>query len=173
MSLVGSLNSYVAEKHALKPSEEIQNRFDYMKPYLDGFFTELAQITDEDRAYLFGKLGTGAETKWFMFFQNLVNKQFKDFEPEALIDWKQRRDKELQERGRVIGTEIEKFMKSTVISNLKLIFEENWELEIGAIQRKCEARAKEQMEKEYKEGLKTRKIPWDRSVFYYGLQKDH
>ena len=171
VSLIGSLNTYVSEKNGYKPDKDVFERFEAIKGYLDGFFKELSTITPEDRAYLFGKLGTGAENKWFMFFQNLVNKQFNEFEPEALIDWKQRRDKDLQERGRLIGTEIEKFMKSAIVSNLKLLFRDNWELEIGAIQRKCEARAKEQMEKEYKDGLKKRQIPWTDQFFIMDYKK--
>lgn len=56
-------------------------------------------------------------------------------------------------------------MKKAIIENLKTLFDENWELEIGSIQRECESRAKEQMEKNYKEGLGRTEIPWTDQFF--------
>ncbi len=82
--------------------------------------------------------GTGADTKWLRYFQTLVNNRFKDFEPIELIDWKERQDDALQEEGRKYGVEVERTMKHKVIEKLKQLFGENWDIEIGKIQRECE-----------------------------------
>lgn len=51
-------------------------------------------------------------------------------------------------------------MKTFVLDQLKTLFGDNWDLEIGAIKRKCEERAGEEMEKAYKEGLGRKEIQW-------------
>ena len=42
-------------------------------------------------------------------------------------------------------------MKKKVLSNLKLMFSDNWELEINTIKTKCQASANNEMERYYKE----------------------
>ena len=56
-------------------------------------------------------------------------------------------------------------MKHFIIAQLNALFGENWDIEIGAIQRECETRAKEQMEKNYKEGLGRQEILWTDQFF--------
>ena len=43
---------------------------------------------------------------------------------------------------------------------MKNLFGNNWDIEIGAIQRECEMRAKEETEKRYNEGLGRQDIEW-------------
>jgi len=160
ISLVGSLNRYLTELGNLSFSSTDEERFDVIRKYLQALFESLRKITAEDKERLFGKLGTGAEVTWFRMFQNYVNQRFQEYEPAELLDWKERQDKELQNEGRQLGTDIERHLKQVVVSNLKAIFGSNWDIEIGAIQRECEKRAKEQMEKNYKEGLGRKEIPW-------------
>jgi len=160
ISLIGSLNSHLTERGELAVSSTDESRFEAIQKYLRALFDALSKISDDDRERLLGKLGTGAETTWFRMFQHFVNQRFSDYEPAELQDWNERQDKELQDEGRRLGTEIEKHIKKIVISNLKAVFGENWDIEIGSIQRECENRAKEQMEKNYKEGLGRREIPW-------------
>jgi len=104
--------------------------------------------------------GTGADVKWLRFFQTLVNKTFSEYEPDELIAWKEMHDENLQNEGRKYGVEIEKQIKQKLIVKLKLLFGDNWDIEIGKIQRECENRAKEEIERQYKEGLGRKQIPW-------------
>lgn len=117
-------------------------------------------VLPEDAEALTGKLGSGAETKWLRIFQSYVHARFSDYNPPELQDWRERQDKALQTEGRELGTSIERHMKHFIIDQLKALFGENWDIEIGSIQRDCESRAKEQMEKNYKEGLGRQEIPW-------------
>ena len=65
----------------------------------------------------------------------------------------------------ITSTDIEKFIKSKVIGNLKGLFGDNWDLEIGSIQRECEDRAKKEIENRYKDGLGRHVIEWT-EMFY-------
>ena len=51
------------------------------------------------------------------------------------------------------GISIEKFMKHKVLKNLKILFGENWDLEINDIKRSCMDRAEQEKEKEAKKQL--------------------
>lgn len=160
VSLVGSLNSYLTERGKVNLHTPSEDRQFAQRKYLQALFEELKAISEEDKDRLLGKLGSGAETTWFRIFQDFVNRQFSDYEPADLLDWRERQDKELQNEGRELGIEIEQHLKKVVILNLKAIFSKNWDIEIGAIQRECEKRGKEQMEKSYKEGLGRTEVPW-------------
>ncbi len=171
ISLIGSLNEFLTGKGELKCSTSNEVRFEAIKKYLAALFDALKNISTEDREYLRGKLGSGAETKWFRMFQNYVNLDFPEYRPDELLDWKERQDQKLQDEGRRLGTEIEKHLKTTVMDNLKIVFGNNWELEIGAIQRQCAERAREQMEKNYKDGLEVSEIPWTDQFFINDYKK--
>ena len=112
-----------------------------------------------------GKLGSGAETVWLRSYQTFINERFPEYDPEELIDWRERQDENLQSTGRDFGETIERHMKVTIIEKLKQLFEKNWDLEIGAIQRSCEDRAKKEIEEKYKEGLGRQDIHWTEMFF--------
>lgn len=171
ISLIGSLNSHETEEGNVNVSTSSEERFQAIQKYLKVLFDGLKNLTDEEAGMLLGKLGSGADNVWFRFFQEIVNRKFKDFEPADLLDWKERQDQELQDKGRALGTQIERYLKKTVINTLKELFKENWDIEIGAIQRECETRAREQMEKNYKEGLGREEIPWTDQFFVSDYKK--
>lgn len=160
VSLIGSLNTHLTQLGEVDLNTSVEDRLTAHTKYLRGLFEALKEISDEDRAHLLGKLGSGAETTWFRMFQDFVSRRFADYEPVDLLDWRERLDKELQDEGRTLGIAIERHLKKVVMENLKTLFGENWDIEIGAIQRECEKRAKEQMEKGYKEGLGRIETPW-------------
>lgn len=165
LGLVGSLNSHSIKNGKIQPTEAPDIRFAELEKYFIALSTKLKNLEDSDHDALTGKLGQGAETLWLRLFQSYVNAQFREYSPEELIDWKQRQDEELQNEGRKLGNEVEKYLKSSVINKLKELFGKNWELEIGSIQRQCESRAAEQREKIYKEKLKEKEIKWTEQFF--------
>lgn len=160
INLVGSLNTFLTQKGEIKFGSSNEERLDAVTKYLRALFEALQKISPEDRDLLLGKLGTGAENTWFRTFQDFVNKRFNDYEPEDLKDWRERQDKVLQNEGRELGIQVERHLKEVCISNLKRVFGENWDIEIGSIKRACEKRAGEEEEKNYKEGLGRKNIPW-------------
>ncbi|MBZ9883043.1 DGQHR domain-containing protein [Mesorhizobium sp. CA10] len=165
ISLVGDLHAFEAGQGSISIKSSTDQRMQAIGRYLLVLFKALQSMTQEDAEILAGKLGSGAETTWLRFFQGYIHGKFSDYNPPELQDWKERQDKALQNEGRELGTQIERHMKHFIIAQLKALFGENWDIEIGAIQRECETRAKEQMEKNYKEGLGRQEIPWTDQFF--------
>lgn len=165
ISLVGDLHAFEASQGSISIRSSTDQRIQAIGKYLLVLFKALQSMPPEDAEILAGKLGSGAETTWLRFFQGYINGKFADYNPPELQDWKERQDKALQNEGRELGTQIERHMKHFIIAQLKALFGENWDIEIGAIQRECETRAKEQMEKNYKEGLGRQEIPWTDQFF--------
>ena len=165
LSLVGDLHAFEVARGLISIKSSNEQRINAIGEYLLALFKALKSMTPEDAEVLTGKLGSGAEATWLRFFQSYINNEFAYYTPPELQDWRERQDKALQSKGREIGTEIERHMKNFIITQLKEMFGENWDIEIGTIQRDCEVRAKEQMEKDYKDGMGRREIPWTDQFF--------
>ncbi|WP_286757176.1 DGQHR domain-containing protein [Roseivirga sp. UBA838] len=160
ISLVGSLNTWETIKGNLDYKSSGKERFETISKYLIALLDQLKSLTTEEEESLLSKYGSGAEKKWSLNFQLLVNKVFPEYETNELVIWKERQDKDLLAKGRHFGVEIEKFMKHQVLRKIQEIFGDDWELEINSIKRKCLERAEEEKEKNYKEGLGRTEIEW-------------
>ena len=163
--LIGSLNVFETNRKNVNVLTKSDDRFNCIKRYIDFILTEIKNLPQEEKDRLLGKLGAGADTYWYRYFQNLIHKKFPEYLPDGLSDWIEREDSDLQDDGRKYGNEIEKLIKIKVIRNLKELFGENWDLEIGQIQRECEDRARKEIEKQYKDGLGRHVIEWT-EMFY-------
>jgi len=159
ISLIGSLNSFITERGLVNINSKPKERFNEIEKYLISLLEYLKNITKEEEEKQLSLLGAGADIKWFRFFQTIVNQSHNEYEPTELIDWQERQNEELQEEGRKYGVYIEKHMKKVVLEKIKLLYKENWELEINAIKTSCQARANDENEKNYKEGLDKR-VDW-------------
>ncbi len=171
ISLIGSLNAFEANSGNVNPKTLAEKRFEAIEKYLNVLLKGIQGLSDDDEEYLLRTLGSGAEKVWFRRFQSIVNEKYPEYTPPDFLDWLERQDEELQDEGRKLGTRIEKYMKNTVIETLKALFGNNWDIEIGAIQRDCEKRAKEEVEKRYKEGLGRHDIPWTDMFFVNDYKK--
>lgn len=159
ISVIGDLNKFETEKGYLNIDSNTEKRFDKIEKYLTSLLNELSNITKEEEEKYLTILGQGADNAWLRFFQSLINKNHTEYTPPELIDWKERQNEVLQDEGRKYGNEIEKYMKKVVLDNLKVLFGENWELEINTIKTSCLTRANAENEKNYKEGLSDR-VKW-------------
>ena len=171
LNLVGSLNSYLTQNDKVTVHTAPEERCDKMKEYLRALLNSLRTISVEEEERLFANFGSGADNRWFRFFQELVHRVHADYNPPDLVDWMERQDIELQNYGRHLGENIEKHIKKTVIDTLQTLFGDNWDLEIGEIQRQCEVRASEETEKRFKEGLGRTEIPWTDMFFVTDYKK--
>ncbi|MBO6659881.1 MAG: DGQHR domain-containing protein [Roseivirga sp.] len=160
ISLIGSLNIWEAKHGKVDQKSSAKERFEIISKYLIALLDQLKSMSVEEEESLLSKYGSGAEKKWSLNFQLLVNKVFPEYETEELVIWKERQDKDLLAKGRHFGVEIEKFMKHQVLQKIQEIFGDDWELEINSIKRKCLERAEEEKEKNYKEGLGRTEIEW-------------
>jgi len=160
INLIGSLNSFETKNGRLNVRSTPTERFESIKNYLYALLEQIKHIESKEEETMLQAYGTGGDVKWLRFFQTLVNRKFNEYEPSELIDWKERQDEALQDEGRKYGTDIEKQLKQRIIKKLKDLFGDNWDIEIGKIQRECENRAKEEIERQYKEGLGRKTILW-------------
>lgn len=161
INLIGSLNYYeTVETKKLSLRSTPHERFDRLKSYFDILIDGIQNLSSAEEKQLLEKYGTGADVLWFRTFQSIINKKISDYEPSALVDWKERQDVSIQEKGRKWGVEIEKYMKTRILNNLQLLFDENWELEINAIKRKCQDEAEKERERFYKEFKKQKEVHW-------------
>ncbi|KAA3641341.1 MAG: hypothetical protein DWP95_07020 [Proteobacteria bacterium] len=160
ISIIGSLNSFVSRKYGLKNSSSSEERFKYIKKYIDALMRGINKLSEEEKKEKLSLLGAGADKKWFIFFMSLINEIHSEYEPKVLVDWKERQDKDLLNEGRIVGEEIEKFIKKTILNNLSILFGDNWELEISNIKQNCMVLAEKEKEKNYKEGLGKKEVRW-------------
>mgnify|MGYP000041203732 FL=1 len=154
------MNTWETSQGRLAKNSKAEDRYEQLKDYLKTLLDKLLTINDEEESHLLGSYGTGGETLWLRTFQLYISKEHPNYEPVELIEWKERKDKALQDQGRELGVEIEKKIKKSVLKTIKQLFEDDWELEINSIKRKCVERAEQEREKHYKEGLGNKKIDW-------------
>lgn len=160
INLIGSLNKFEFESNRINSKSTPQDRFEAIEKYLAALLKSLESLSKEDEETMLAFYGSGADVRWFRFYQKLVNEDFPEYEPLELIDWKERQDEEIQDEGRKYGVEIERRMKKIVLSKIKALFNDNWELEINSIKRECIKRAEEEKERYYKEKLGKKDVDW-------------
>ncbi|MBK7512909.1 MAG: DGQHR domain-containing protein [Chloracidobacterium sp.] len=160
ISLIGSLNAHETSKGILTVKSTPTERFEAVEKYLRVLFDKIRDTPDDEVERLLSMLGSTAETKWLRDFQSRVNDGFPEYYPAELVDWMERQDDELQSQGRQLGVEIERNIKQRTLGKLKVLFGDNWDLEIGNIKTSCEARANEEIQRHYSEGLGRKDIHW-------------
>jgi DNA sulfur modification protein DndB len=160
ISLIGSLNAHETMNGTVNVHTAPTERFEIIEKYLRVLFEKIRQMPEEESKRLTAALGSGADTKWLRDFQMKVYETFTDYCPPELADWIERQDDELQDQGRRLGVEIERNIKQRTLRKLKTLFGNNWDLEIGTIKTNCEARANEEIQRQYAEGLGRKEIPW-------------
>lgn len=158
-TLIGHLNQFLTNNKIISKSTSSKERFVAISPYITAMLDEMQKISSTEESKILSIQGQGAEVSWLRFFQSLINTKIPDYNPKELQDWRERQDEALQDKGRKFGVEIEKKMKSVVLNKMKILYGDNWELEINAIKTACQARANEENEKNYKEGLDKR-VDW-------------
>lgn len=159
VSLVGNLNKHLTVNKLVNRDTSNSDRFNHIKKYLIALLDGLTKISKEEEEKQLSLLGAGADTKWLRFFQSIVNQTHNDYNPIELIDYNERQNEEFQAKGRSYIKEVERYMKKVILDNLKLLFEENWELEINKIKTACQQRANDENEKNYKEKIDKR-VEW-------------
>lgn len=158
--LIGSLNKYLIKRGDITNRSDSRERFECIRKYLEMLLKGIENLSKEEESKQLTILGSRADIKWLRFFQMIVHESEKSYEPDELIDWKERQDEELQDQGRKFGVAIEKYMKKQVLTKIKQLYGDDWDLEINSIKRECQKRAEEENEKNYKEGLEKKKVLW-------------
>ena len=159
ISLIGDLNKFETQKGTINKQTKASDRFERIKPYLESLFINLSQLSQEEEQKQLTLLGAGADIKWLRYFQSFVNSSHPTYDPPELTDWRERQNEVYQNDGRRYIKEVERFMKKTILNNLKTLFNDNWELEIETIQSSCQLRANAENKKNYKDGINKR-VEW-------------
>ncbi|MBG6060471.1 DNA sulfur modification protein DndB [Flavobacterium sp. CG_9.1] len=157
---IGSINNFLIDNKLITKKSTPKERFEKIVKYLRILLDSIVAISKEDEVKQLSLLGAGADGKWLRYFQSLINKGASEYNPEELIEWNEKQNEELQNKGRIYGVAIEKYMKKSVLVKLQEIFKDKWELEIGSIKRNCVGRALEEDEKNHKEGLNKESVDW-------------
>ena len=163
--VIGSLNTYLTSREIINKQSVPQTRLEQIEKYLVALLEGIRNIDKSKEENMLGLIGRPADIKWLRFFQGLINEKFPEYNPKELVEWKERNDQQLQIEGRHYGNEIERFMKTKVLDNLKVLFGDNWDLEINSVKRVCQVRAEEDMEKNYKEFGQKKNIHWTEMFF--------
>lgn len=159
ISLLGSLNTFVTEQKFITIESSNLERFTAIKKYLKALMDGISKISREEEEKQLSLLGSGADIKWLRFFQSLINNVYPEYNPSELIDWNERQNEEYQKNGRSYIKDVERYMKTIILDNLKILFGDNWELEINKIKTACQQRANDENEKNYKENIDKR-VEW-------------
>ena len=140
IALVGSLHRHLIKLDVINKKSTIPDRIIAIKPYFESLAASLNELSDEDSAAIKGKLGQGADTYWLRFFQNLVSKQFPEYCPDELIEWRETQDETIQKEGQDLKSEIKDLLRRVVFSRLKEVYGDRWENSIMSVKNDCEGR---------------------------------
>ena len=92
ISLIGSLHAFLIQTNAIQTPSSIQDRIKAIEPYIEHLSISLNNLSDEDNRTIKGVLGQGGDTFWLRSYQNIINKQFPDYCPSELTEWKETQD---------------------------------------------------------------------------------
>lgn len=140
ITLAGRLHIYLFNCGELNQSSTIEERIEKIKPYIEVLCKGLNNLPNEEYTYLTGIQGQGAEKKWLLSYQNIINKSYPEYCPEELKEWLEMRDQNLQEEGDNLKTDIKTLMKELVFSCLKNVYGVDFEKNVTKLKHDCEGR---------------------------------
>lgn len=161
--LIGSLNVFLTKSGGLTLESSSQARFDGIKKYLNSLMLGIKGLPEERRSEILGWYGRYDD--WAKTFQLIVNEAMPEYNPKDLIDWKEREDKDLQQKGTEYSDAIELYLKKKILSTLKMLYSDTWEVEITDVKRKCTERALQEQEYNHKNNLGSEEVDWT-GMFY-------
>lgn len=140
VTIAGLLNSYLFTCDEINNSSTIKERINKVKPYIEALCEGLNELPEEEITYLTGAQGQGAEKKWLLSYQNIINKSFPDYFPEELHEWKEMRDQDIQNEGEQLKEEIRSFIRSLVFNKLFEVYGNNYEKNVAKLKHDCEGK---------------------------------
>ena len=124
--LMGTLHKYLIDKGVLSVTSSPKERKEKMEPYIIALAEGLNNLNPEESMYLRESQGHGAEKKWLMTYENIINKFDSEFEPDGLIAWKETRDQNLQAEGKAIRDDIRRQLRILLFERLELVYQNKW-----------------------------------------------
>ena len=158
--LISDLRNFIIDKGNLDRHSTGEECADAITKYLKALMDGLMSLKTEEKDKILSIQGKMAETIWLRTYQDIINKEFSEYNPPKLIEWRETQDKALQERGRELGQSVVSEIRKVVIGQMKDLFGKHWDLEINTIKNTCTKRATDQMAKHHKEGVDFEEIDW-------------
>ena len=140
ITLMGLLHSYLFTCGEISASFGIKERINRIVPYIKVLCNGLNNMSEEEAQYLRSIQGQGAEKKWLLSYQDIINKTYPDYFPEELKEWKEMRDQSVQEEGEKLKSEIRDFVKLLVFLKLQEVYGNAYEKNIAKLQHDCISR---------------------------------
>lgn len=124
--IIGSIHKYLVAKGILNTSSTGKERRDVMRPYMKALAAGLNNLPEEESVSLRNIQGSGAEKKWLMAYENIVNKFDPEYEPDGLLEWRETQDKSLQKAGKEIKDDIFRQLRKLLFERLEMVYEQRW-----------------------------------------------
>ena len=140
IALLGSLHTYLIKINVINPLSPIPDRIAAITPYIQHLANSLNNLSDEDNRIIKGVLGQGADTFWLRSYQNIINKQFPEYAPEELIEWKETQDQSLQQEGAERKEDIMKQMRILLFARLEMVYGNKWLNNVAILKNAVEGR---------------------------------
>ncbi len=140
IALLGSLHTYLIKINTINPQSSIPDRIVAITPYIQYLASSLNNLSDEDNRVIKGVLGQGADTFWLRSFQNIINKQFPEYAPEELVEWKETQDQSLQQEGAERKADIRKQLRILLFERLEMLYGAKWLNNVAILKNGVEGR---------------------------------
>ena len=140
VTITGLLHSYLFTCGEIDSSTTIKERVNKVTPYIEALCEGLNNLPEEESTFLRGVQGQGAEKKWLLSYQNIINKVFPDYFPEELKEWKEMRDQDIQKEGEGLKDEIRSFVRNLVFAKLFEVYGNDFEKNVAKLKHECEGR---------------------------------
>ncbi len=138
ITLAGLLHTYLFTRGEINEKSTIKEQIDIIKPYIVALCSGLNSIPEEESTYLQGAQGQGAEKKWLLSYQNIINKSFPDYFPDELKEYREMRDQDIQKEGDELKEEIRSFIRKLVFIKLQEAYGSDYEKSITKLRHDCE-----------------------------------
>lgn len=140
IALLGSLHSYLIKINVINPLSSIPDRIAAISPYIQHLANSLNNLSDEDNRIIKGVLGQGADTFWLRSYQNIINKQFPEYAPGELIEWKETQDQSLQQEGAERKADIRRQLRILLFARLEMVYGKKWLNNVAILKNAVEGR---------------------------------
>ena len=140
VTLSGLLHTYLFNCGEINSSSTIKERISKIAPYIEVLCEGLNNIPEEESIFLKGIQGQGAEKKWLLSYQNIVNRTYPDYFPEELKEWKEMRDQDVQQEGDDLKDDIRMILRTLVFAKLEEVYGSDSEKNTAKLKHDCEGK---------------------------------
>ena len=140
VTLSGLLHTYLFNCGEINSFSTIKERISKITPYIEVLCEGLNNIPEEESIFLKGIQGQGAEKKWLLSYQNIVNRTYPDYFPEELKEWKEMRDQDVQQEGDDLKDRIKRILRTLIFAKLEEVYGRDSEKNIAKLKHDCEGK---------------------------------